>query len=53
MPPAEMTLAEALEAALDGTATREDVIKAIDAELEELNRSRPTVEGRTHERKLT
>jgi len=29
-----MTLAEALEAAINGTATREDVIKAIDAELE-------------------
>lgn len=28
-----MTLAEALEAALNGTATRADVIKAIDAEL--------------------
>jgi len=28
-----MTLAEALEAALDGKATRQDVIAAIDAEL--------------------
>ncbi len=37
MTPAEMTLAEALEAALDGTATREDVIKAIDAELEAMD----------------